>query len=232
MRTLWMDRYDSWEKTGKNHQGHAFSTTTLREVERLLPRKVERTAETGCGKSTILFSNISSDHRVFAIDDQRHGEESSVRFFEVCPLSIPENVTFVFGPTQKTLPTYHQHEAYDIVLLDGPHGYPFPELEYLFLYPHVKKGGLLIVDDVLIPTIGRLADFLAEDEMWDVVGLVEGTAIFRRTEADTFDPTGDGWWAQRYNRRRVSPKRDIFLKDGTVEDHFTKQDIDRKVHGG
>jgi predicted O-methyltransferase YrrM len=131
-----------------------------------------------------------------------------------------------------TLPSYTQHEPYDIVLIDGPHGYPFPDFEYMLFYPHIKKGGLLVVDDVNIPTIGRLADFLAEDEMWEVVGLVHSTALFRRTQAETLDPTGDGWWTQRYNRRRVSPKCDIYLNDGSIEDRFTKPELDRKTHGG
>lgn len=232
MPSPWMDQYDAWEAKGRWHRGHAFPTPILREIEALLPSSVERSAETGCGKSTILFSNLSADHRVFALDDREAGDESSVRFFEDCPLGRPERVQFVFGPTQVTLPSYAQHAPYDLVLIDGPHGYPFPELEYLALYPHITKGGLLIVDDVNIPTIGRLADFLAEDEMWEAVGLVSATAVFRRTAAPTFDPTGDGWWEQRYSRRRVAPSRDVFLDTGLpVEDCYSSMEIDRRMRG-
>ena len=106
--------------------------------------------------------------------------------------------------TQKTLPNYRKFKKYDAILIDGPHGYPFPELEYYFLYPHIKTGGILIVDDVHIASIGRFADFLAEDEMFEFVELVSTTAVFRRTPTQLFDPTGDGWWQQDFNRRRIT----------------------------
>jgi hypothetical protein len=225
--TVWMDRYQSLETGPQNHGAGAFKNETLRQVEALLPLQMESSVETGCGKSTILFSNLASKHTVFALDDRQHGDQSSVRFFLDCPLSRPDRVEFIFGPTQRTLPLFAGHVPYDLIMLDGPHGYPFPELEYLFLYPHLKKGGILILDDVHGPTIGRLADFIAEDEMFECIGLVEATALFRRTEAPTFDPCGDGWWAQRYNRRRVSPGRTAcYLLDGPVVETFTARKLD------
>ena len=134
------------------------------------------------------------------------------------------------GPTQRTLPVYANHVPYDIVLLDGPHGYPFPELEYYYLYPHIRTGGILIVDDLIIPTIARLADFLAEDDMFELFKIVDATALFRRTSAETFSPYGDSWCDQKYNRRRISPRREYFLKDGPVEDRVTRLGLDKKLH--
>ena len=77
---LWVDRYDEWEGAARTHGGQAFPTATLRDIERLLPREVERSAETGCGKSTILLSNIAKQHTVFALDDRDFGEASSILF--------------------------------------------------------------------------------------------------------------------------------------------------------
>jgi tetratricopeptide (TPR) repeat protein len=226
----WMDKYDAWEGTFRQHAGCAFSTDTLRRIEACLPREVESSVETGCGKSTILFSNLARQHRVFALDDRDLAGRSSVTYFHDCPLSRPERVDWVFGPTQRTLPSFADHRPYDVILLDGPHGYPFPELEYLFLYPHLKEGGFLILDDVHIPTIGRLGDFIAEDEMFEFVTLVDATAVFRRTSAPTFDPCGDGWWTQHYNRRRVSPQGQFHLNDGPVQDFFSSQRLGERIH--
>jgi hypothetical protein len=157
-----MDDYDAWEVA--NSQGNAapVPTAILRRIEQLLPHYSDASAETGCGNSTILFSNISRHHKVFALDDQQQ-EGSHVRFFMDCPLTDHRSLEFIAGHTQLVLPIYRSHFTYDFVFLDGPHGYPFPELEYFFFYPHIREGGLLIIDDVNIPTIGRLADFLAED---------------------------------------------------------------------
>jgi hypothetical protein len=175
---------------------------------------MERTAETGCGKTTILFSNLSRRHVVFCIDDRKDGEQSSLRYFEENPLTRREVIDCVLGPTQLTLPTYRHEGLYDCVLLDGPHAYPFPDLEYYFFYPHLRQGGFLLVDDVHIPTVGRMADVLQEDEMFELVEVVETTAVFRRTQAEAFCPTGDSWWAQRFNQRRVSPGFEFRLDDG------------------
>jgi hypothetical protein len=207
-----------------SHAAGAFATSTLRTIEQLLPSNLEATAETGCGKSTILFSNIAASHLVFSFDDRHLGAaDSSVLFYENCPLTKLERVEAVFGPTQQTLPRYDRFKTYDCVLIDGPHGYPFPELEYYYLYPHVREGGYLIIDDVHIPTVGRLADFLQEDDMFEIDKLVDTTALFKRTSAPLFDPFGDGWWTQRFNQRRTPINHPFHLHDGTARPPFHNQ---------
>jgi SAM-dependent methyltransferase len=224
-----MDAYGAWEVANSGHNAATVPTPILRRIEQLLPHYSDASVETGCGNSTILFSNISRHHKVFALDDQDQ-EESHVRFFMDCPLTDHRSLEFIPGHTQLVLPTYRSHLIYDFVFIDGPHGYPFPELEYFFLYPHIRAGGMLIIDDVNIPTIGRLADFLAEDEMFELVEIVSTTAVFRRTERPLFSPHGDGWWEQRYNRRRVSSSREIFLNDTEPVDQITNLKLDRELH--
>jgi hypothetical protein len=215
----------------RGHSGGAFASVHLREIERLLPGSADASAETGCGFSTILFSNISRNHTSFCLDDRPEGKTSSVLFAQNNRHFKSESLRWVFGPTQETLPIHKDHAIYDFILIDGPHGYPFPELEYIFLFPHLRKGGLLLIDDVNIPTIGRMADILCEDEMFDPVALIGGTLALRRTDADGFDPRGDGWWLQRFNRRRVSPRRDIYLPSASIEDKISKLRRDLWVHG-
>src|SRR5208283_5428988 len=183
-------------------------------IEKLLPRMPIASAETGCGKSTIFFSRISQHHKVFCLDDRDGFESSSVSYFMDCAATRMDRVEVIFGPTQATLPVYKDHAPYDLVLIDGPHGFPFPDLEYYFFYPHLKNGALLVIDDIHIPTVGRLADFLSEDRMFEKVELIGATAAFRRTDAPTLDPFGDGWWLQDYNRRRADFEKVHHLKDG------------------
>ncbi len=226
-----MDAYDVWENEARGHRAGTFPTEVLRGLERLLPGSVKASAETGCGKSTVLLSNLSADHTVFSIDDSEYGDDSSVQFYSHCPLTRIERIRTVFGPTQQTLPGYQHPHLYDVVLIDGPHGWPFPELEYYSFYPHVAIGGLLIVDDCNIPTVGRMADVLAEDAMWSLEAFVSVTAVFRRTDAPLFDPFGDGWWDQRYNRRRTSPQRELYLAEGTPLDTVSRLRLDARLHG-
>jgi hypothetical protein len=153
--------------------------------------------ETGSGASTLLFSHLSEHHTVFALD---YGT-GSIDAVRSSPLFRSTTVTFVEGPTQLTLPRHHFDHRVQLALIDGPHAYPFPDLEYYYFYPQLDPGALLIVDDIHIATINHLFDFLCADDMFQLQEVIETTAFFRRTDAPTFSPTGDGWWTQGYNRR-------------------------------
>ncbi len=157
--------------------------------------QINYTAETGAGKTTLLFSNISKKHIVFALDNR--GSLSAAKSSSIL---LKDNIEFNEGPTQKTLPNYSFNEKFDIVLLDGPHGYPFPDLEYFYFYPHIKTGGLLLMDDICIPTITRMYEILKNDKMWKFVDMVENLAIFKRTDSPLIDPYTDSWWLQGYNK--------------------------------
>jgi len=187
------------------HSACALHDAALRAIARHASQRcIVYSAETGSGASTLLFSHLSRRHLVFA-QDAGSGSIGNVRR---SPLLRPGSVRFIEGPTQRTLPRYRFEKKLQAVLLDGPHAYPFPGLEYFFFYPHIEPGGLLILDDIHIPTVRNLFEFLREDEMFQLEETVETTAFFQRTEAPAFDPFADGWWLQRYNRRRLrSPWR-------------------------
>lgn len=160
---------------------------------------VQHTAETGTGRTTLIFSHRSADHLVFTKDDA--GDGDSLQRVRQSPLLDPSTVTFVLGPTQKTLLTHEFTAPLDVAYLDGPHAYPFPELEYWAIYPHLKTGALLVIDDVQLPTIANMYATLKADRMYEALGVVDSTAFLRRTDAPTLDPYGEGWWEQGYNAR-------------------------------
>jgi hypothetical protein len=90
----------------------------------------------------------------------------------------------------------------DLALLDGPHAYPYPDLEYYCVYQQLRPGALLVIDDIHIPTVHRLFTFLKEDEMFRLAHVERTTAFFVRTAAPTFSPLGDGWEFQAFNTAR------------------------------
>lgn len=183
------------------HGAGSMDYRTLAAIEDSLPSGELVTAETGCGRSTILFSNLSKQHHVFCFDDTAN-QNSSVTYYKECSVTRQSSLEAHFGATQKVLAEFQHDEPYDCVLIDGPHGYPFPDLEYFHFYPNIKTGGLLIVDDLQIGTIGRMADVIQDDDMWDTVSIVGKTAIFKRTDTEGVPADGDHWWAQNFNRRR------------------------------
>ena len=159
--------------------------------------EIRRSAETGAGRTTVLLSQLSPDHTVFAVD-----AGGSITAARNHPRFRAGAVRFVEGPTQLTLPRHQFEGPLDLALIDGPHGYPFPDLEYYYLYPQLKPGALLVLDDVHIPTVRHIFDFLSEDDMFRLEEVAGETAFFRRTDAPTFSPLCDGWWEQRYNTAR------------------------------
>ena len=154
--------------------------------------------ETGCGKSTILLSNLSTV--MSCLPTRQESLQRQHRLLREVPHSSRDHDLGVGRNQAHPAPVQFRTDRF--ALLDGPHGYPFPELEYYYVYPHLRAGAVLVVDDIHIPTVFRLYSFLVEDEMFELLHVERTTAFFRRTDAPTFSPLGDGWELQAYNRRR------------------------------
>src|SRR5688572_12941236 len=119
------------------HLAGTFSARTLEALSfHASQNRITCSAETGSGASTLLFSHLTERHLVFALDE---GTES-VRAVKASPLLRPGIVTFVEGPTQLTLPSYRFDTKLQLALLDGPHAYPFPDLEYYYIYQHLDRN--------------------------------------------------------------------------------------------
>jgi Methyltransferase domain len=166
--------------------------------------RVKETAETGCGLSTVLLSTVAEHHTCFTI-----AAGNSLERAQNAPYLQRDRVNFVIGPSQVTVPHHSFTRPLDLVFIDGPHGFPFAHLEYYFFYQRVRKGGLLVVDDIHIPTTRQMYDVLRDDRMWIHIEDVLTTAFFRRSEAPLFDPYGDGWWLQQFNQRHCDDSASI-----------------------
>lgn len=171
---------------------------------------ISHSVETGTGVSTILFSRLSQNHKVFSTI----GKVNRIQMALDSPLTEKNTIEFIEGPTQKTLADYHFDRKIQVALIDGPHAYPFPDLEYFYLYPLLETNGILIVDDIHIPTIYNMFQFIKADEMFSLIEIVYRTAFFKRTNAPTLSPFGDGWNQQKYNEIavKIEPTRRKFLQ--------------------
>jgi hypothetical protein len=181
---------------GLRESGSLSAQALIALAKRLERIQVNRSVETGAGASTLVFSHRSAHHTAFTL------QNSGLRAVQSSPLLKPGTVDFIEGPTQKTLPAA-AFDKLQAVLIDGPHAYPFPDLEYFYLYPHIEPGGLLAIDDIHIPTIQSLFRFVRQDRMFSLLEVCDRTAFFERTDAPVFDPWGDGWWLQAANQRTL-----------------------------
>lgn len=155
------------------------------------------TAETGCGGSTIVLSQASERHTAFAIE----GQERTITGLRQQPDFQAEHVIFVEGETRDTVPRHQFEGELDLVLLDGPHAYPLPQIEFAYLFPHLQAGGWLVVDDIQIPSVYELFTFLKQESSLVLEEIAVRTAFFRRLTVES--PGPDGWERQGINRQTI-----------------------------
>lgn len=182
------------------HGAGSLDPETLKAIVRYCSRlNITFSIETGSGKSTLLFSHLSPNHKVFAKD----GGNGSITKVKESPLLNRESVEFIEGPTQLTLPNYQFDCQFQAALIDGPHGYPFPDLEYYYIYQRLEPGAILVIDDIDIPSIHNMFEVIKADDMFSLLEIVSTAAFFCRTNVAPFNPLGDGWWLQNYNMRKL-----------------------------
>ncbi|MDT4898869.1 MAG: hypothetical protein QOH25_3946 [Acidobacteriota bacterium] len=123
------------------------------------------TLETGSGLSTVLFAIKASHHTAITPE---HGEIDRIK--EYCrehDVSMGR-VTFKVATSEYTLPSL-ESPPFDLVLIDGRHGFPAPFIDWFYTAGKLKIGGFLIVDDIPLWTCGVLRDFLMQEPEWRLV---------------------------------------------------------------
>ena len=172
-----------FERALQFHPWDAMAPAALESIARRGP--FQFTAETGCGGSTIVLSQISKHHTAFALE----GGERTITGLRNYSSFQTGTVSFVEGETKQTLPLHTFKDRLDLVLLDVPHAYPLPQLEFAYLAPHVKVGGWIVLDDIQIPLFHELVQFMKSESGFALEEVAVPTAFFRKTR-DTPSRTG------------------------------------------
>jgi predicted O-methyltransferase YrrM len=133
------------------------------------------TLETGAGASTIVFAARGAEHEALT-----PSEEEAERITAECARrGIPtDRLRFRIGSSPDVLRTW-QGRPLDVVLVDGAHAFPYPTLDWWFLAPHVKVGGLMLLDDAYMPPVAAVVDHLRGSAAW----ALERPASFRTAVA-------------------------------------------------
>jgi hypothetical protein len=184
-------------QAGTFHSWDAMSPRALSAIARRSP--FDCTAETGCGGSTIVFSQLGNQHIAFGIE----GENRTITELRARSDLRQDVVVFVEGATKATLPAYPFATQLDLVLLDGPHAYPLPQLEYTYLFPHIKQRGWLVLDDLQIPSVHELFSFLCKERSVVLEEVIDRTAFFSKVRNMDAETGPDGWWLQGINHRAI-----------------------------
>lgn len=165
------------------------------------------TLETGCGLSTLVFALTGCHHTAIA-PNQRHIDETE-SLGNKLGINL-DYVTFIAQRSEKFLPTLATDRKMDTVLIDGGHAFPIPIIDWFYTHSQLKKGGLLIVDDVHLKSVKVLYDFLKLQPEWQQIERYRKTVFFQKLKDLHHDTEWDFWRTQPYNTN-VKAKLHKFL---------------------
>jgi len=124
------------------------------------------TLETGLGVSTALFAQWQTDHIcVVGATDQI----DLLKAWATARGVDLSTVRFLNGSSDQVLPSLSEVEL-DLVLIDGGHGFPIPTVDWYYSSLLLKKGGIVVIDDIHLPPVrDYLVAYLDLDPRWGQV---------------------------------------------------------------
>lgn len=155
-----------------------------------------RTIETGSGVSTVLFAALQTDHICCTLmPDERE------RILQYCRAhGLPlDGLRFELGSSHESLPRVQAAGTeVDLALIDGSHGFPFPAIDWFYTGAMLRSGGVSVIDDVNLPAVQTLLDFVGRDPRWRRLVGSPKWAAFERAESG---PLAEDWTAQSFYTR-------------------------------
>jgi predicted O-methyltransferase YrrM len=152
-----------------------------------------KTLETGAGLSTLIFALRIAQH--VAITPSK-AEISSIRDYAADNGISLDSVSFICEPSEECLPRCQLADL-DLILLDGKHAFPWPMVDWFYTADRLKQGGLMIIDDAQMRSVGVLRDFMAADPAWNLVRDFAGkTVVFQKMRPYIHDVA---WHMQPWN---------------------------------
>ena len=153
------------------------------------------TLETGSGSSTLVFAAGGAEHEAITPDP---AEEERIRSeCERRGISSAQ-LRFHIGSSHEVLPRWEARPL-DLVLVDGAHGFPYPILDWWYVAPHVRVGGVVLLDDAYMPPVRVLVDALREQPAWEVTAPIGHRTVAVRKVSDGVPPFD--WSGERLGGR-------------------------------
>lgn len=154
-----------------------------------------RTAETGCGVSTILFAGWGAKH--LCITPAQEESDAVVEYCNANGIST-KDLQFDIAPSDQALTRpAHDPQQLDLFFIDGCHGFPSPIIDWYFGAARLRRGGLLVVDDVQLPAVRLLEDFLDASPAWTRAA---GSQKWVAYERDGEGSLQQNWFLQPFYR--------------------------------
>lgn len=152
-----------------------------------------RTLETGMGISTALFAMKGTNH--VCINPEESEKQRLSTYCREHGLSLGK-MEFVLKTSDLAVLDKECEGEFDLVLIDGGHGFPTPMIDFHYYASKLKVGGILLLDDTQLWSVKVLEEFLKESEDWEYdATLPNKTGVFKRK---TSGPVTKEWCFQPY----------------------------------
>ena len=158
-------------------------------------RPSDRTLETGCGASTVVFAAAGARHTAISPSADEHQ-----RISDYCRRAgiDDSNVSFVAGSSDRVLPGLVDEERLDLAFIDGAHSFPYPVIDWHYVSRRLRPGGILIMDDINVPSVAVPCRAMRTDgDGWQALDVADDRA--QAFEKLREPPKGDKWKAQAFN---------------------------------
>jgi hypothetical protein len=134
----------------------------------------DRTLETGTGVSTVMFTAWGCEH--LSIVPSEFQANVIIAYCHEMDIAT-ENLRFDLRPSETALPGLVGGPEFDLVFIDGAHGFPLPVIDWYYGAGLLRRGGVVVFDDVKLPAVRQLLEsYLDRDDRWQMIG---GTAVWR-----------------------------------------------------
>ena len=122
-----------------------------------------RTLETGLGISTAVLAAVGAHHTCIT-----PGSAEVERLREYCDRRGIDTgrVRFEVDFSDVVLPALGNDVELDLVLIDGGHGFPVPAIDWFYAASKLVTGGTVILDDIHLPAVLQLCQYLDADPAW------------------------------------------------------------------
>jgi hypothetical protein len=204
-RLKWVDLLDAEPPVIHPHANNGAVWSTERSCYRFMAELLEpgsRTLETGVGVSTVLFTAWGCDHlAIVPFADEVAIIETYCDDHGIDHRSLEVDLR----PSEVALPRVDRTDL-DLVFVDGGHGFPLPVIDWYYGASLLRKGGVVVFDDVQLPQVRSLLQmFVDPDPRWERLAGTDKWAAYRRHSAGSLS---EGEWMQPFFPEPPVPLRD------------------------